>query len=212
MQSNMNRLSSNLCELSAETASSNFDQARSDYTNNNFSRNNIKIMTRTMVKDVGETVIKALDADKKPIEIPYGLLVWATGNTARQVTRDLMKDLGAPQEKKRGLVVDDHLKVQGCDNIYAMGDCTQTAYAPTAQVASQQGGYLARKFNQMAQSSRIEAALEDRTVLAEADKADKLRSQLAKTQKFLPFHYSHQGSLAYVGSEKAIADIPFIVS
>lgn len=189
------------------------DQALySDYTNSNFSRNNIKIMTRTMVKDVTETTLKALDADKNPIEIPFGLLVWATGNTARQVTRTLMNDLGTPQEKRRGLAVDDHMRVLGAEHIWAMGDCTQTAYAPTAQVASQQGGYIARQLNQAAQASRIEAALEDPAILADSAKVEKLRSQLAKAQKMLPFHYSHQGSLAYVGSEKAIADIPFIVS
>ena len=36
-----------------------------------------------------------------------------------------------------------------------------------------------------------------------------MRKQLAKAEKLRPFHYSHQGSLAYIGSEKAIADLPF---
>lgn len=165
-----------------------------------------------MVKDVEDGKIQALDADKNPIEIPYGLLVWATGNTARQVTRKLMGDLGAPQEKKRGLAVDEHLQVLGANNIYAMGDCTQTPYAPTAQVASQQGSYLARTFNQKAQADRVQAALEDPAIASDAEKVEKLKAQFAKASKIPPFHYTHQGSLAYIGNEKAIADIPFIVS
>jgi NADH:ubiquinone reductase (non-electrogenic) len=34
--------------------------------------------------------------------------------------------------------------------------------------------------------------------------------QINKASKLRPFHYSHQGSLAYIGSEKAIADLPFL--
>ena len=29
-------------------------------------------------------------------------------------------------------------------------------------------------------------------------------------EKWRPFHYSHQGSLAYIGSDRAIADLPFM--
>ncbi|THG93055.1 hypothetical protein EW145_g8488, partial [Phellinidium pouzarii] len=39
----------------------------------------------------------------------------------------------------------------------------------------------------------------------QADVAN-LEKQLEKASKFRPFHYSHQGTLAYIGSEKAIAD------
>ena len=34
--------------------------------------------------------------------------------------------------------------MKGADGIFAIGDCTATSYAPTAQVASQEGAYLAR--------------------------------------------------------------------
>lgn len=32
---------------------------------------------------------------------------------------------------------------------------------------------------------------------------------LAKAEKIRPFKYSHQSSFAYIGSDKAIADLPF---
>lgn len=59
--------------------------------------------------------------------IPYGLIVWATGNTARPVVSDLIKKLPATiQTQRRGLVVDEFLKVKGADGIYALGDCSAT--------------------------------------------------------------------------------------
>lgn len=91
------------------------------------------------------------------------------------------------------------------DSIFAIGDCTSTAYAPTAQVATQEGAYLARVLAQLAKKDKLEADL----ALAADGEKPKIQRQLEKIEKFRPFHYSHQGSLAYIGSDKAIADLPF---
>lgn len=91
--------------------------------------------------------------------------------------------------------------------VFALGDCTSTQYAPTAQVASQQGAYLARVFQQLA---KRDALLEQVTAAKqEGASTDGLEKQLTKLENLRPFHYSHQGSLAYIGSEKAIADLEF---
>ena len=45
-------------------------------------------------------------------------------------------------------------------SIFAVGDCTATSYAPTAQVASQEGAYLARIFKQLAKGDTLKAELE----------------------------------------------------
>lgn len=109
----------------------------------------------------------------------------------------------------------DHLRMAGANgSIFALGDCTATSYAPTAQVASQQGSYLARVFKQIAKRDALVAelqALESQGSLDEEQKKQKesLSKQLEKSEKVKPFKYSHQGSLAYIGSEKAIADLPF---
>jgi NADH:ubiquinone reductase (non-electrogenic) len=103
----------------------------------------------------------------------------------------------------------DHLRVAGTDGtIFAVGDCTSTQYAPTAQVASQQGAYLARMLKQLA---KRDALLEHISTLEkEGTNTETLQKQLTKKIESLrPFHYSHQGSLAYIGSEKAIADLEF---
>lgn len=110
------------------------------------------------------------------------------------------------------LTCTDHLRMDGTDgSIFAIGDCTATSYAPTAQVASQQGAYLARLLMQMAKKEQIEAKLAQTTTASAQDKEgpEDLEKQMAKL-KLRPFHYSHQGSLAYIGSDKAIADLPFL--
>ena len=95
------------------------------------------------------------------------------------------------------------------DSIFAIGDCTATSYAPTAQVASQQGAYLARLFKQMARKDNLQAKLselqekaaqpgvDDEEKRKAEGEVDGVTKQLEKL-KLRPFHYSHQGSLASV--------------
>lgn len=92
--------------------------------------------------------------------------------------------------------------------------------APTAQVASQEGAFLARLFNSLAKTNAIndelkslsiaqsEAKGDARTEILEQYKA--LQKQLRRVKQIGPFEYSHQGSLAYIGSEKAVADISWL--
>ena len=47
------------------------------------------------------------------------------------------------------------------------------------------------------------------TLEKEGTNTESLQKQLTKLENLRPFHYSHQGSLAYIGSEKAIADLEF---
>jgi len=200
-------------------------------------------MTRTMVKDVKERTVIVQDANKETKEIPYGLLVWATGNTSRNITRDLMSKLPETQTQRRGLLVDDFLSLLGAEGVYAMGDCTATQYAPTAQAASQQGAYLAQMFGKLGQKAKLEQQLKQLRADPSADSAmiEGVVKKLNRVSKLTPFHYSHQVSFAssslnsadvlfralwrkltnlegwimfaescrYIGSEKAIADLPF---
>lgn len=104
--------------------------------------------------------------------------------------------------------------MKGADGVFAIGDCTATSYAPTAQVAQQEGAYLGRIFKQLAKKDNLAAELQVAKALPDDDpekktKIETLESQVAKLEKLRPFRYSHQGSLAYIGSDKAIADLPF---
>ncbi|KAK8850435.1 hypothetical protein IAR55_004353 [Kwoniella newhampshirensis] len=187
-----------------------FSKQLIQYTESTFKENRIDVLTRTMVKDVKDKAVVVQDANKEIREIPYGLLVWATGNTSRRITRDLMNKLPQVQTQRRGLLVDDYLSMLGADGVYALGDCTATSYAPTAQVASQEGIYLASVFHKLGQKAKLERQLADLRAQPAADPSEieATVKKLNRAAKLTPFHYSHQGSLAYIGSEKAIADLP----
>lgn len=198
-----------------------FSKQLINYTESTFKESKIDILTKTMVKEVKEKSVVLQMPDKSIQEMPCGMVVWAAGNKGRKLTQDLMAKLPTTQTNRRGLLVDDYLRMQGAqDSIFAIGDCTATSYAPTAQVASQQGAYLARVLGSLAKKENLKNMLHqlessiDQVKGEEEKKAavaeiESVRNQLAKI-KLRPFHYSHQGSLAYIGSEKAIADLPFM--
>jgi NADH:ubiquinone reductase (non-electrogenic) len=150
-----------------------------------------------------------------------------------------MAKLPTEQTNRRGITVDDGLRTKGAKDISAIGDCTATSYAPTAQVASQQGAYLARVLHQLAKKDGLEKELKKLEGLDEERARVRkeiavMKSKISKIQP-KPFDYSHQDTLAYVlsfflscpvlvfpasadnntfcryiSSEKAITDLPFM--
>ncbi|KAE8349196.1 hypothetical protein BDV28DRAFT_160699 [Aspergillus coremiiformis] len=201
-----------------------FSKQLIDYTESTFKEEAITIRTKTMVKNVTDKYIEAEvtqpDGTKMLEKIPYGLLVWATGNAIRPVVRDLMSQLPAQQNSRRGLAVNEYLVVNGTENVWAVGDCAITNYAPTAQVASQEGAFLARLFNTMAKTEAVETELKllsDAQAQKSGDERNQIFDEIRERQKQLrrikqigPFQYSHQGSLAYIGKERAVADISWL--
>ncbi|PMD58971.1 FAD/NAD(P)-binding domain-containing protein [Hyaloscypha bicolor E] len=200
-----------------------FSKQLIDYTEATFKEEKITIMTKTAVKKVTDKTVEAEATGpdgKKTIQImPYGLLVWATGNAVRPIVRDLMSQIPAQKDSRRGLAVNEYLVVQGTKDIWATGDCAVAGYAPTAQVASQEGAFLARLFNTMAKSEAIEHQIHDLSSSLNlqpgntADIAKEIEAhekQLRRIKDIKPFHYTHQGSLAYIGSERAVADVSWL--
>lgn len=197
-----------------------FSKQLIDYTENTLREEKIDIKTKTMVKKVTDTTVEAditgPDGVKERMVIPYGLLVWATGNAVRPIVKDLMSKIPAQKDSRRGLAVNEYLVVQGTRDIWAIGDCAVAGYAPTAQVASQEGSFLGRLFNNMAKTEDHEdriRELSSKMNLQVGDSAEaaqqiqSLEKQLRRIKDIKPFMYSHQGSLAYIGSEKAVADV-----
>ncbi|PHH60846.1 hypothetical protein CDD81_1093 [Ophiocordyceps australis] len=197
-----------------------FSKQLIDYTENTLREEKIDIKTKTMVKNVTDKTVEAEvtnpDGTKERVVIPYGLLVWATGNAVRPLVKDLMSRIPAQKDSRRGLAVNEYLVVQGTRDIWAIGDCAIAGYAPTAQVASQEGNFLGRLFNNMAktesQEERIrelssQMNLRSSNSAEAAEEIERLEKQLRRIKDIKPFRYSHQGSLAYIGSEKAVADV-----
>lgn len=153
-----------------------FDQSLSEYTAKRFHRVNIDVRTERRVVNVAADRLALHDGT----EISFGLLVWATGNAPT----DFVKGLTLPKDGAGRLLVGPDLKVKGEESIYALGDCSLIEGDPlpaTAQVAEQQGRYLARAFRDRAAGKPVE-----------------------------PFVYKKMGMLAYVGGNRAVADLPGI--
>lgn len=151
-----------------------FDAALSDYTVRNFQRQKISVRLHSQVASVQEKELLLKDSSR----VPYGLLVWSTGNTQTPFVQSL------PFEKDRAsrIVTDEFFHVKGYQDIYAFGDCATIegqALPATSQVAQQEGRYLAKSMN-----------------------------ALVRGKTPLPFKYNHYGMLAYIGSNKALADLP----
>ena len=72
-----------------------------------------------------------------------GVLVWGgRWLESRPLVKKLAKALD--QTDTRGLKVDSSLRVEGADGVYAIGDAALSGFAPTAQVAAQQGKHIGR--------------------------------------------------------------------
>lgn len=102
----------------------------------------VKVRVGTRIKAVTEEGFVTTDGTLIPAE----LRVWAAGVKAP----DFLSSLdGLPANRNNQLLIDGHLRTQGDAAIYALGDCSSytppgsdSALAPTAQVAHQQAQYL----------------------------------------------------------------------
>lgn len=110
-------------------------------------------------------------------------LIWAAGVGCRAFD-------GIPQEsfgRAKRMIVDAHNKVVNTTNIYAIGDtCYMDAekdwpqgHPQVAQVAIQQGKHLAKNLKKM-----------------------------VKGEQLTPFKYNDKGSMAIIGKNKAVVDLP----
>jgi len=151
-----------------------FDAALSEYTIRIFQRQRISVRLQSPVAVVKEKELELKDGS----HVPYGLLVWSTGNTQTPFVKSLPFD----KDRASRIVTDEYFRVKGFPYIFAFGDCATIdgkALPATSQVAQQEGRALARMLN------------------AEAK---------GKSPK--KFVYNHYGMLAYIGSNRALADLP----
>lgn len=151
-----------------------FDEALSDYTRRHFLRAGIEVRTQARVRSIERERV-VLEGGEV---LPCGLVLWAGGNAPVP----LIASLGEPLDRRGRLVVDDHLRVPGKEGVYALGDCAAVEDPPlpaTAQVAQQQGRYLADALACLREGGFVE-----------------------------PFRFKAAGMLAYIGGGEALADLP----
>ena len=149
------------------------------YTYDTLTKMGVKIRLNSMVKDFSDE--KVHFADGTNIETKN--LIWAAG-----VTAIVFKGLPEPvYGKGKRLIVDEFNQVAGLNDIYAIGDtCVMTAdpdfpdgHPQLAQVAIQQGTNLGKNLTKG------------------------LKNEVLK-----PFRYTDKGSMAIIGRNKAVADLP----
>jgi len=150
-----------------------FDATLGDYTSRHFLRQHIDVRTKTIVVKVEADLVHLNDGEA----LPYGLLVWSTGNGPSP----LVESLPFSRNRQKRVIVDDFLRVPGHAELYAFGDCASPEaqnFPATAQVAQQEGRYLGKALTALA------------------------RGRVVK-----PFRYRGLGMLAYIGSNEAVADL-----
>jgi NADH dehydrogenase len=139
----------------------------------------VHVITNTAVKDYHDDTVYLSDGRT----IPTNVLIWASGVIGREVP-------GLPAAaitRGRRVLVDEFNKVQGMQNIFALGDlCFMSAdkhfpngHPQLAQVAIQQGTLLAENL---------------------------IKQVNDKSMK--PFVYNDKGSMAIISKYKAVVDLP----
>ena len=121
-----------------------FDKSLSTYAANKFSRDGIELRLQTPILKVNKNELELQSGEL----VSYGLLVWSTGLKEHPLITSLNVD-----KVKGRISVDDHCQVlnksKPIPNVYAIGDCATSSslFPQTAQVASQEGIYLASQLN-----------------------------------------------------------------
>jgi NADH dehydrogenase FAD-containing subunit len=184
-----------------------------------------ELLLDSSVREVGPDTIHLNDGR----DVPYGLAVWAAGNGPLPLALQLIEALGDEQAEEqpvaRGrLAIDPWMRVIGSEGtILAFGDCsciTRNQLPATAQVAAQQGEYLAGIMNRRYDLSPPRSSSPDGTFLPPTNVADRTVTTLSDAiasfaagaggggaEYAKPFQFLNMGILAYTGGATALAQI-----
>ncbi|KAH9323944.1 hypothetical protein KI387_018583, partial [Taxus chinensis] len=99
-----------------------FDMRISNFAEEKFQRDGIEVQTGSRVVEVTDKHINIKEKGSgEASSISYGMIVWSTGIGTRPVISQFMEQIG--QADRRVLATDEWLRVKGCDNVFALGDC-----------------------------------------------------------------------------------------
>lgn len=100
-----------------------FDERISSFAEQKFTRDGIEVQTGCRVLSVNDQEITMkVKSTGSVCSVPHGLIVWSTGICTVPVIRDFMQEIG--QAKRHVLATNEWLRVEGCENVYAIGDCS----------------------------------------------------------------------------------------
>ncbi|GKV19122.1 hypothetical protein SLEP1_g29416 [Rubroshorea leprosula] len=99
-----------------------FDKRITAFAEGKFQRDGIDVKLGSMVVKVTDKEISTkARSNGETFSMPYGLCLWSTGIGPRPVIKEFMQQIG--QGNRRALATDEWLRVEGYNNIYALGDC-----------------------------------------------------------------------------------------
>lgn len=146
-----------------------------DYARKALEKRGVDLRLETTVKEVRADGVIITKGDQEEF-LQAGIVVWASGVTAHAT----IKDWNIPQGRGGRVMVDEHWKVDGLDDVYAIGDIaiTPQALPQLAQPAIQGGKHVAK-------------------LIARAQKGKSTKN----------FKYTDKGTMATIGRASAIAQI-----
>lgn len=99
-----------------------FDTRITAFAEEKFQRDGIDMKLGSMVTQVTDKEISTKERSSGEIKsMPYGMCLWSTGIGPRDVVKEFMQQIG--QGNRRAISTDEWLRVEGCENVYALGDC-----------------------------------------------------------------------------------------
>ncbi|KAI7841841.1 hypothetical protein COHA_004370 [Chlorella ohadii] len=204
---------------SAQTILTQFDARMQQHAIENFKRVGVEVRTGMRVTGVTQDTITLRDGE----EIKYGLCVWSAGNAPRPLVQQLAAQIPEqaqyqPGEKPSKLAVDPFLRVIGARDVLAIGDCSLMVgdrLPATAQVAGQQGAYVAHLINRgflplqggMDQPPPCKPVSTSELMdnMRDATMGDDEGQAVIYYKK--PFNFLNLGALAYLGGDSALTEI-----
>jgi len=118
-----------------------FDKKLSEKVVKTWNKENINMMFNSFVKQINE---KSIEIKDKP-PVLFDMAIWCGGIKMSLFSKKVNELLHL--NNQRGIPVNKYLNIEGHENLFAIGDCAFSGHPPTAQVAYQQGIYLAKRFN-----------------------------------------------------------------
>ncbi len=152
-----------------------FHENLRDYAKKALDKREVDLRLETTVKEVRSDGVLVVKGDKEEF-LQAGIVVWASGVTAHST----IQDWNIPQGRGGRIMVNQHWKVDGLDDVYAIGDIaiSPVALPQLAQPAIQGGKHVAKLIR---------------------------RAQHGKSMK--DFKYKDKGTMATIGRASAIAQI-----
>lgn len=115
-----------------------FHKDSQEYARKSLEKRGVDLRLSTTVKEVRDEGVVINDGEF----LPAGIVVWASGVTAPET----VKDWDVPQGRGGRIKIDDHLRVQGLTDVFAVGDIAvedgDRALPQLAQPALQGGKYV----------------------------------------------------------------------